>query len=79
MSATIFHILQRQPRRGGNSFYRDKSARESKTFCGATVTLCDIFWNDAARDWIHPTRGLMVPCTDCMRRRRALKRMEAAK
>ncbi len=65
-----FHIRHRLARRGGNSFYRDRSERTSTTFCGAPCTEWDAAWAERKRvkEWTSERGGLMTPCQACQER-----------
>lgn len=49
MTARLQHIRKPLPRRGGNSFYRDRRdlSALAATFCGAEVTAYDVTTRDA--------------------------------
>lgn len=65
---TTFHIRAPMPRKGGNSFYKDKSARVAKTLCGESVTDHDIKFT-----WQALPCGDFVPCERCVLIRKVSK------
>lgn len=68
------HIRQVMPRKGGNSFYRDKNdyAAFVKTLCGAAVTDKDFPFRDGKRAVEKQNWPVCGDCADIV-----LGRMEA--
>jgi hypothetical protein len=66
----IFHVRTKLARRGGNSFYRDRSVRESTTLCGAPCTLYDAKFDrkDKVRTWTDNVETFL-PCAACTGRK----------
>lgn len=62
----IYHIRRPLRRARGNSFYRDKSDRGQRTFCGASETLCDCAHRSLAVIWIDYNGCVHMPCLDCV-------------
>lgn len=65
---TTYHFRQRMPRKGGNSFYRDKAdySAYAKTFCGAVLTEFDADWKSRSLQWTNRDGVVMVPCEQCI-------------
>lgn len=69
----IQHIRARLRSRGGNSFYRDNSIRETHTLCGAEVTDKDFAWRDKVVAWSN--EGVdYAPCVACMQKKSEMTR-----
>jgi hypothetical protein len=65
----VSHIRQQMPRKGGNSFYRDKTdySKFVKTLCGAPVTDRDVdYFTAGTKKFIG---GGWPVCQSCMDKR----------
>ena len=64
MFETPMHVRAPLPRRGGNSFYRDKRVFETRTLCGAPVTDRDVDHRYAGTKKFNAWRA-KYPATVC--------------
>ena len=69
-AATVPHIRQAMPRRGGNSFYRDKNdyTKFCVTLCGAPVTDQDVDFRTAGTKKFK--MGGYQVCPECLKKNR---------
>lgn len=74
MDAIIFHRLKPTPRRGGNSFYKDRRTFEAATICLAPVTGFDRPWHDRAKfePWTRDDGQKFEPCPRCAELRKKM-------
>ena len=66
VEALTYHIRKRQPRRGGNQFYRDRSVVKAETMCGDQPGMYDVYWTQHAAAWTRPDGVEFVPCGRCV-------------
>jgi hypothetical protein len=65
----IVHVRVKQPKRGGNQYYRDRSLGVAATLCGAPCTSYDVAYREKIERWTRDDGLEFIPCEACKARR----------